>query len=87
MEVMVEGRKTKIWKRVAMAALGLAAVSGLALAVGANSTRTLPGPAPARSEPAIYPLPPHGPMAVAGCLADIECYGESQGIPNKPGAQ
>jgi len=76
--------RARLRKWVAMAGLGLAGVSGLALAVGANSTRTAPGPVPARSEPAVSSVPPHAPVVVAGCLADIECYGESQGIPNKP---
>lgn len=71
-----------------MAVLGLTVVSGLALAVGADSTRTSPGSVPARSEPTISPPPPpHAPMVVAGCLADIECYGETQLILNKPAAQ
>ncbi len=82
-----DGRRTKIRRRVAMAVLGLTAVSGLALAVGADSTRTWPGSVPARSEPTISPPPPHGPMVVAGCLADIECYGETQLILNKPAPQ
>ena len=59
-----------------MAVLGLTAASGIALAAGANSTRTTPAPVPARSTPAITP----------GCLADIECYGESELILNKPAA-
>ena len=65
-----------------MAVLGLTAVTGLAVAVGANSTRTSPGPVLVRP-----PLPPHGPTVVAGCLADIECYGETQLILNKPAPQ
>ena len=65
-----------------MAVLGLAAVIGLALAVGANSTRTSPGSVPARSEPAISPGLSHTPGVSGGCLADIECYGESQLVPN-----
>ena len=76
-------RRTKFRRGVAMAGLGLAAVSGFALAGGANSARSSHGPVPARSEPAISP----GPQAlrfVAGCLADIECFGESQLILNKP---
>ena len=77
-----DGRRTKIRKRVAMAVLGLTAVSGLALAVGANSTRTSPEPVPARSEPAIFPGAPQTPEVTGGCLADIECYGESQLVPN-----
>ena len=81
-----DGRMTKIRRTVVIAALGLTAVSGGALAVGADSTRTSPAPVPARSEPAVSP-PPHGPMVVAGCLADIECYGESQLILNKPAPQ
>ena len=70
-----------------MAVLGLTAVSGLALAVGADSTRTSPAPVPARSEPAISPGPPHGPGVVIGCLADTECYGESQLVLNKSAPQ
>ena len=70
-----------------MAVLGLAAVSGLALAAGANSTRTLPAPVPAGSEPAISPGLPQTPGVSSGCLADIECYGESQLILNKPAPQ
>ena len=69
-----------------MAVLGLSTVSGGLLAVGADSTGTSPAPVAARSEPAVSP-PPHGPMVVAGCLADIECYGESQLILNKPATQ
>ena len=82
-----DGRRLKIRRWVAVAVLGLAAVSGLALAVGANSTLTSPGPVPARSEPAIAPRPPHAPDVAAGCLADIECYGESQSIPNTSALQ
>jgi hypothetical protein len=70
-----------------MAVLGLTSVSGVVLAVGADSTRTSPAPVPARSAPAVAPLPPHGPMVVAGCLADVECYGESQLILNMPAPQ
>jgi hypothetical protein len=69
-----------------MAVLGLTSVSGVVLAVGAE-TRTSPAPVPARSAPAVAPLPPHGPMVVAGCLADVECYGESQLILNMPAPQ
>ena len=74
-------------KRVAMAVLGLFAVGGVALSLGADSTRTPPAPVPARSGPAISPGPPQTPQASGGCLADIECYGESQLIPNKPAPQ
>ena len=82
-----DGRRTRIRKRVAMAVLALTVVSGLALAVGADSTRTSPGPVPARSEPAIAPRPPHAPDVAPGCLADIECYGESQLVPNNSAPQ
>lgn len=68
------------------AVVGLTAVSGGLFAVGANLTGTSPAPIPARSEPAVSPQP-HGPMVVPGCLADIECYGESQLILNKPTTQ
>ena len=69
-----------------IAVVGLTAVSWGPLAVGASSTRTSPAPVPARFEPAVSP-PPHGPMVVPGCLADTECYGESQLILNKPAPQ
>lgn len=82
-----DGRRLKIRRWVAVAVLGLAAVSGLALAVGADTTRTSPGPVPARSEPTIALRPPHAPDVAPGCLADIECYGESQLILNKPAPQ
>ena len=78
-----DGRRSKIRKSAAMAVLGLTAVSGV-LAVGANSTRTAPAPVTARSEPANSPHPLHAPDVVGGCLADIECYGESQLLPNGP---
>lgn len=77
-----DGRRTKIRKRVAMAVLGLTAVSGIALAVGADSTRSSPAPVAARSEPAISPGPPQTPEFFGSCLADIECYGESQLLPD-----
>ena len=70
-----------------MAVLGLTAVSGLALAAGANSTRTSPAPVTARSEPAISPGLPETPGVSGGCLADIECYGESQLMLNDPTPQ
>ncbi len=82
-----DGRRPKIRKRVAMAVLGLTAVGGLALAVGANSTRTSPPPVQTRSEPAVSPGPPEAPEVLGGCLADIECYGESQLIPNTSAPQ
>ena len=77
-----DGRRTKIRKRIAMAVLGIAAVGGLALAVGANSTSTSPAPAPVRAEPAASPGATQTPLG--GCLADSECYGESQLVPNNP---
>ena len=79
-----DGRRTTIRKRIAVAVLGLALVGGLALAAGANSTSTSPAPAPApvRAEPAASPGPTQTPLG--GCLADSECYGESQLIPNNP---
>ena len=82
-----DGRRTKLRKSVAITVLGVTAVSGLAFGVSANSTRTPLGPVPALFDPANPPLSPHGPMVVAGCLADIECYGESQLILNQPAPQ
>lgn len=67
-----------------MAVVGLAAVGGLALAAGASSTRTSPGPIPARSEPATSPGLTQTSRVAGGCLADVECYGESQLLPNNP---
>jgi hypothetical protein len=71
-----DGRRTRIRRRVAMAVLGLAAVSGVGFAVGANS----------RSEPALFPGP-QAPRIAGGCLADVECSGESQLIVNMPTPQ
>ena len=82
-----DGRRTKIRKRVAMAVLGLAAVSAAVLTAGANSTGTAPAPVTARSDPAISPGLPQAPVVIGGCLADIECYGETQLIPNNPAPQ
>lgn len=39
------------------------------------------------AEPAILPGLPQTPGVSGGCLADIECYGESQLIPNRPAPQ
>ena len=82
-----DGRRTKIRKRVAMAVVGLTAVSGIALAVGADSTGTSPAPVPARSGPAISPGAPQIPGVSGGCLADVECYGESRLLPNNSAPQ
>lgn len=81
------GRRIKIRKRVAMAVLGLTAVGAVVLAAGANSTRTAPAPLTARAAPAISPPLPQTPAVIGGCLADIECYGETQLIPNNPAPQ
>lgn len=73
-----DGRRTTIRKRVVMAALGLTAFSGIALAIGANSTPTSPMPVTVRSEPAISPWLPQTNGFLGACLADIECLGESR---------
>ncbi len=82
-----DGRGTKTRKRVAMAVLGLTALGAVVLAAGANSTRTAPAPVTARSEPAVSPGLPQTPQVPGGCLAEMECYGESQLIPNSPAPQ
>ena len=82
-----DGRRTRIRRRVALAVLGLTVVSGLALAAGADSTRTSPAPVPVVSEPTISPASPQNPTVLGGCLADVECYGESQLVLNNPAPQ
>ena len=77
-------RSTNIGKRIAATVVGLAAVGGVALAVGAMGSSTSPAPARARPQPAISSEVPQTTQVSPGCLADVECYGESLGVP-QPG--
>ena len=82
-----DARRTPIGRRVVMAVLGLTAAGGIVLAAGANSAGTSPVPGPTRAPRAVAPRLPHGPTVVPGCLADIQCSGESQLVLNSPGPQ
>lgn len=76
-------RSAKIGKRIAAAVVGLAAVGGVAVGVGAMGSSSSPAPARALPQPAISSDVPQTTQVSPGCLADAECYGESLGVPQR----
>ena len=75
----------RIRYRVGAAVVGLAAAGSVALLLtAADSTTTEPRPAPATPQATfVVPAPPLSPSSevFAGCLNDVECYGEPSFLP------